>query len=54
VAVHDETHGVVGLSRPTAVAVWRSNDIAGLAFPTASALQQSGLHISDIGLEVWV
>ena len=41
-AVHDETRTVVGLSKPTTVAVWRSGDIVGLGFLAALGLRQSG------------
>jgi hypothetical protein len=41
---------VMGLSKPTAVAVWRSSDVAGIGFPTASSLWQSGLHLGSL---VW-
>jgi hypothetical protein len=49
-AVHGETHGIMGLSRPTVVVVWRSGDITGLGFPAASGLRQSGSYLGGL---VW-
>ena len=37
--VHGETHGIVGLSRPMVVAVWRFDNVAGLGFLAASGLR---------------
>jgi hypothetical protein len=43
-------HGIVGLSRPTIVAVWRSGAIVGLGFLATSGLRQFRSHLSGL---VW-